>query len=67
MVADVGKALEWIDPADCFRFWNAEVRPHISTTANIELDKFPGEYCYVASYWGRHDGGLPLVVLERHH
>ena len=67
VIADVGKALEWIDPADCFRFWKTEVRPHISTTAKIVLDQFPDEYCYVASDWGRSDGDLPIVVLERHH
>jgi hypothetical protein len=67
VVADVGKSLEWVDPADCFRFWKTEVRPHISTKPRIVLDQFPGAYCYVASDWGCSDDNLQIVVLERHH
>ena len=67
VVADVGQALQWIKPEDCYGFWKTEISPHLATAAGITPEQFSGAYCYLASDWGSGETGLPIVVLERYH
>ncbi len=64
VVADVGKGLEWVDPTDCFTFYKREIKPHLAGSSRIELEQFPGEYCYFASDWGEAMQGCPLFCLN---
>jgi hypothetical protein len=68
VVADVGELLQWVDSHDCFNFWKDEVKPHlVEADSRIELDKFAGGYCYMASEWEDDEIGSSIVLLERHH
>jgi|ERR1700722_7353450 len=68
VVADVGKKLQWIAPADCYKFWKAEIKVHLaSADSRIQLDKFPDAYCYTASEWSEVESVSRIVLLERHH
>ncbi len=64
VVTDVGARPVWVAEAESFAFWKAEVLPHLADPADgIELDRFPGGYCYFASEWVlSHE--TPVVVLE---
>jgi len=67
VVADLGQQPRWIDPAHRFEFWKTEVKSRLAEPDKPAfLDRFSGEYCYLASKWQLADG-LPLIVLERHH
>jgi len=67
VVADVGQRPYWIDRADRFEFWKAEVKPRLAASDDHGfLERYTGEYCYFASQWHLSDGA-PLIVLERHH
>jgi hypothetical protein len=67
VVADLGLRPRWIDPAYRFEFWKIEVKSRLAEPDKPAiLDRFPGEYCYVASKWQSPEG-LSLIVLERHH
>ncbi len=67
VVADVGQPPRWIDSADRFDFWKAEVKPRLADSdQGTFLEDYPGGYCYFASKWILADG-LPLIVIERHH
>ena len=68
LVADVGHSLTWIPLEHCFEYWKSEVKPRLvqPDTERIDLNKYPGEYCYVASEWETildH----PVIVLEKYH
>ena len=68
VVADAGLPLRWIDLASCFRFWTAEVKPHlVPPGAAVRLEDMPGEYFYFAQQRLPADGSAPIVVLLRHH
>jgi hypothetical protein len=68
VVANVGEQLQWISAQDCFDFWKNKVKAHLAeSTSRIDLDAFPGAYCYTASQWEGEKGGTPIVLLERHH
>jgi hypothetical protein len=67
VVADIGQRLRWVDPAECYQFWKAEVKPHLAEPGSLfQVDDFPEQYCFSASEWGI-DNTLPIVVLERFH
>lgn len=67
VVADVGKRLRWIDPAECYDFWKDAVKLHIADPGTaITLDKYENCYCFVASEWS-DSSSSPVVVLEKHH
>jgi len=67
IVADVGMPLRWIDPSDCYRFWNAEMKAHLAAPdQKCTLDEFPGGYFYFASEWRKKEN-FPIVVVERYH
>jgi hypothetical protein len=67
VVADVGRPLVWIQPADRFEFWKKEVSLRLANPdARIYLDDYPGAYCYFASMW-LSSRSMPLIVLEKHH
>ncbi|MGB8195270.1 MAG: hypothetical protein WCF67_25260 [Chitinophagaceae bacterium] len=67
MIANVGNSLEWINPADCFTFWKNEAQQHIADNLeHIELEKFPGEYAYIASRWSDVNN-VPVILLEKAH
>ena len=65
VVADVGRPLQWVPAAECFRFWNGEVQSRVAK-ARAALEDFPGGYCYFASEWSPLDGP-PIVVLAVAH
>ena len=66
VVADVGNKLIWVPDDECFAFWKSEVQSHLVTPGDhINLDRFPGAYCYLASEW--RVGDATVIVLERHH
>ena len=68
VVADVGHLLRGIDGQDCFDFWKGEVKCHLAEPdSRIELDKYPGAYCYTASLWESEESSTPIVLLERDH
>jgi hypothetical protein len=67
VVANVGEPLRWINPADCYSFWQNEVESHIADNVeHIDVDSFPEEYVYVASKWN-NSGQIPIVLLEKFH
>ncbi len=67
VVADVGHHLQWIAPERCYEFWKSEVKMRLAQPeAEIYLEDFPGEYCYVASQW-KPDVGAPIVLLMKSH
>lgn len=67
VVADVGRKLSWIDPAECYRFWKETVKLHIAMPgAAIPVDDYEGSYCFLASEWNDSTSSL-VVVLEKHH
>jgi len=67
VVADVGKKLRWIPQDECFKFWTKEVLPHLAEPeAKVNLEQFPGNYCFWASKW-QAEGTQTIVVLERAH
>jgi hypothetical protein len=65
VVADVGHALLWVPPRECFAFWVCEARPHLLAGADdaVLSGARNSGYTYVARRW---DGALshPVVVLE---
>jgi hypothetical protein len=66
LIADVGKPIQWIAEADCFRFWKEEVQPHLAAGDDVwRLEEYRGQYCYDATHW--QSGPLPIVVLAMHH
>jgi hypothetical protein len=65
LVADIGKPLQWIAEADCYRFWKDEVQPHMALGDAWRLEDYPGEYCYAASHWQADP--MTIVVLSKHH
>ena len=68
VVADVDHHLQWVAAQDCFYFWKTEVKPHLAEAdSRIDLDSFPGAYCYTASQWKGENAGVSIVLLERHH
>ena len=66
VVADVGVALRWIAPSECFDFWKNEAKQHLESAAKASLADFPGGYCYFASQW-EGDTTAPIVLLEKQH
>lgn len=67
VVADVGAKPNWIPASDRFRFWKAEVKPHLAPPHQPAFrEDFPGEYCYFASEWRGESGGT-IIVLKRSH
>jgi hypothetical protein len=68
IIADAGRPLHWISPADCFSFWKSELQAHLaSPNAKVGLANFPNDYCYFASLWEGSDASIPMVILEKHH
>ena len=66
VVANVGSTLEWLSIEQCYQFWKSEVRLRVCVPDKpIDLDQFPGAYCYLASEWSL--GSSSLIVLERCH
>jgi hypothetical protein len=66
VIADVGKALDWIPLDRCYAFWKTEVRRHLAPDPlRMPLSAFPGEYCYVACEWKTRENCI--ILLERHH
>ncbi len=65
VVAEVVARPRWVPEAACFDFWKAEVKPHLAEPDRgaVDLERFPGGYCYFASEW-RGAGGSPVVVLQ---
>lgn len=67
VVADIGHHLLWIPLDVCYEFWKSEVKLHLAQPeAEIYLEDFPGEYCYLASEW-KADTGEPIVLLMKSH
>jgi hypothetical protein len=67
VVADVGRGLRWIRPAERFEFWKNEVAGHLADGGRIDLDSFPSGLAYTASEWAGSPDGIPIVLLEAHH
>jgi hypothetical protein len=68
VIADVGTLPQWITPAEGYDFWKSEAEPHFADPElRVNLDKFPGGYCYFASEWSSDDKTIPVVVCEKHH
>jgi hypothetical protein len=68
VVADVDHHLRWIAPQDCFDFWKNEVKRHlVEADSRIDLESFPGTFCYTASQWENVNPEIPIILLERHH
>jgi hypothetical protein len=67
VVVDVGFKPRWIPEPDRFDFWKGEVKPHLAEPdEKVNLERFPGEYCYFAAEW-QGGGGSPIVVLQLCH
>ena len=66
VVANVGQPLVWIDPKECYEFWQSEVKPHLVVGDEIDLESYPDEYAYVAKRWTTKLAA-PVSVLEKHH
>jgi hypothetical protein len=66
VVADVGLALEWVAESKCFTYWRDVVSGHLADASRVNLDAFPGEYCFFASEWSLI-GSKPIILLERIH
>ena len=68
VLANVDESLQWIEARRCFDFWNGEVKSHlVEDGSRIDLDKYPGGYCYVATEWEDKESTSSIVLLERHH
>ena len=66
-VADVGHNLRWLSAQACFDFWKTEVSCRVAEpNMSIDLDRYPGRYCYFASAWATIDDGS-IILLERIH
>jgi hypothetical protein len=67
VVADVGAKLMWVPESETFAFWKDEVRARLAEPdARVNLEQFPGGYCYFASEWSG-PGSMSIVVLQRCH
>lgn len=66
VVADCGKALQWIEPATSFAFWKEEVKTHLAPPEAFSQQAFPDGYCYLASEWVI-SGGDSVILLEMYH
>ncbi len=67
VVAEVGQKLNWISYGRSIDFWKREVKQHLANDIdNINLDKFPDNYAYIASEWTR-EIQTPIVLLEKYH
>jgi hypothetical protein len=69
VVANIGSHLRWVPVADRFTFWKGEVKVRLvpADAEKFYLDDYPGEYCYVATEWGRSPSQSTIVLLECHH
>jgi hypothetical protein len=69
VVADVGVAPHWVSTDNTFEFWRHEVIPHLAQPEErVQLERFPGEYCYFASEWAGPDANeARIILLERYH
>lgn len=67
-VANTGDSLRWVPEDDAHTFWKDEVKLHLANPASerINLEDFPGEYCYLASEWQTTSGTL-IILLEKWH
>lgn len=66
VIAEIGRALDWIAEENRFDFWKRDVQPHLlEPDQRIYLEDFPTEYAYTASRW--NDGGKPIILLVKHH
>jgi hypothetical protein len=67
VIAALGSVPQWIPPRESYHFWKADVQPHLAAPdSKVYLEEFPDGYAYFATHWGE-DGGLPIIVLEKHH
>lgn len=67
VIADVGLKLQWISLDQSFDFWKTELKPHlVNGMGGFQLDKFPGNYAYVASEWSG-DNPKKIILLEKYH
>lgn len=67
VIADVGLNLQWISLEKTFDFWKNELKPHLANgMGGFQLDKFPGNYAYVASEWSG-DNLTKIILLEKYH
>lgn len=66
VVVDVGVAPRWIPASECFEFWKNEAKPHLAGDTKVDLNEFPGGYCYFASQW-EGETTAPIVLLEKSH
>jgi hypothetical protein len=63
VVAEVGLPLRWIEGSDRFEFWKREVAARLADPHSaIDLESFPGEYCYLAHEWAGVDGRAVVLV-----
>lgn len=67
IMADIGHPLTEIPLEKCFEFWKNDVAGHVCDAENINIDAFPGSFCFVASDWGLTAELLPIVLLEKFH
>jgi hypothetical protein len=59
----VGLPLRWIEGSDRFEFWKREVAARLADPHSaIDLESFPGEYCYLAHEWAGVDGRAVVLV-----
>jgi hypothetical protein len=67
VIADIGLKLQWISLDQSFDFWKNELKPHlVNGMDGFQLDKFPGNYAYIASEWsGEHP--TKIILLEKYH
>jgi hypothetical protein len=67
VVADPGKPFVWVQGTETYSFHKSEVTLRLATDlSRIDLNSFPGAYCYVASAW-RSESGIELILLEKYH
>jgi hypothetical protein len=67
VVAEVGRPLRWISPADAFAFWRSDASRRLADPTGFSLDEFPNAMAYLASRWEERASADPIVVLETHH
>lgn len=67
VVVDIGKEIQWISVDKYYEFRESKAKKNIAEDySNIETDKFPNEFAFVASEW---NGNIqtPLILLEKYH
>lgn len=66
LLVTLDDAPRWVDHAECFTFWKAEVRGHVYDRERPRREDYTGEYFYFAASW-LLESGERVIVLEKRH